>query len=73
MILEKLESKKSSQSSTLGDDLPLFSAIQAQRPDPKQESKAEAALDKINPDSLTPLQALEELYKLKSLIAGDHD
>jgi DNA mismatch repair protein MutS len=73
MILDRLENEKSSQSGNLGDDLPLFSAIQAHRADPKRENKAEAALNKINPDSLTPLQALEELYRLKSLIAEDHD
>jgi len=73
MILEQLESEKSGNSSPLGADLPLFSAIQAQPISPKHESKAEEALNKINPDALTPLQALEELYKLKSLISDDYD
>jgi len=73
MILEQLESEKSGNASPLGADLPLFSAIQAQPINSKQENKAEEALSKINPDALTPLQALEELYKLKSLISDDYD
>lgn len=73
MILSRLENEKSTQSGQLGDDLPLFSVVQTQKVDSKRENKAETALNKINPDSLTPLQALEELYRLKSLIAEDHD
>ncbi|MCK5777509.1 MAG: DNA mismatch repair protein MutS [Rhodospirillales bacterium] len=72
-ILEQLESKKSKGSGSLGDDLPLFSAVQAQKTAPKRENKLTVAVDKINPDSLTPLQALEELYKLKSLALDNDD
>lgn len=72
-ILEQLESKKSKGAGAIGDDLPLFSAVQAQRPALKKESKLELAVDKLNPDSLTPLQALEELYRLKSLALDKDD
>lgn len=73
LILNQLENKKDEESSALGDDLPLFSAKQVHASEPKKENRAETALIKINPDSLTPLQALEELYKLKALIENDYD
>ena len=46
------------------DDLPLFAATaEAEHaPDP-----IAAALDGIDPDSLTPREALEQLYRLKRL------
>jgi len=43
------------------DDLPLFAAS----PAPAKENALEAALKGIEPDSLTPKQALEALYDLK--------
>ncbi len=67
MILERLEKSQTGGAKGLGDDLPLFSVIQRQIFDPKKESEAELTLNKINPDLLTPLQALEELYKLKAM------
>ena len=70
-LLSILEAEKGNTTSQLGDDLPLFAAIQEQRPAPKRENPANEALKKINPDTLTPLQALEELYKLKSLTLDD--
>jgi DNA mismatch repair protein MutS len=50
---------------TLVDDLPLFSAAAA-KPVPR-ESAAEALLKSIDPDTLSPKEALELLYRLKSL------
>ena len=44
------------------DDLPLFSPAAAP---PAKESKVEEALKAIEPDALTPKQALEVLYELK--------
>ncbi len=73
MILARLESEKTTGPGALGDDLPLFSAIQAQSFTPKRDNRLQDAVNKINPDSLTPLQALEELYRLKSLSLDDHD
>lgn len=60
----------------LAEDLPLFSAA-LKRPAPKAEPVAEApsgpspveeALAGIDPDSLTPRQALDELYRLRGLL-----
>jgi DNA mismatch repair protein MutS len=52
----------------LADDLPLFSAVvaTASKGSGVSESNAlERALAKINPDELTPKEALEALYRLK--------
>jgi DNA mismatch repair protein MutS len=72
VILERLESAQSGKKQGLGDDLPLFLVAQRQRNEPKKPNMVEEALNKINPDSLTPLQALEALYKIKSLIAENN-
>ena len=54
----------------LADDLPLFAAAPA-RPAggiaKPVESEVEKALARINPDELTPKQALELLYELRRL------
>ena len=52
------------RSSATGPDLPLFAALPAPAPLPDQ---VHAALDAINPDQLSPREALEALYHLKSL------
>lgn len=66
VVLEKLE-KDSRESKgtheTLINDLPLFSAAPA--PPPKIKSPALDMLNDTHPDDLTPLQALDLLYKLK--------
>lgn len=46
------------------DDLPLFSAA-TPVPQPKATSQADKLLSAINPDDLSPREALEALYKLK--------
>lgn len=60
----------------LAEDLPLFSAA-LKRPAPKAAaveavpagpSAVEVALAGIDPDSLTPRQALEELYRLRGMV-----
>jgi DNA mismatch repair protein MutS len=53
----------------LADDLPLFRAVR-ERPVPAaaRESAAEAMLEDIRPDELTPREALELLYKLKAAL-----
>lgn len=45
------------------DDLPLFSAT---APAKKETSAVEAALKAVDPDALTPKQALEMLYELRA-------
>lgn len=47
------------------DDLPLFAAQPAAAPPPKT-SAVEDLLKTVEPDGLTPKQALEVLYDLKS-------
>jgi DNA mismatch repair protein MutS len=48
------------------DDLPLFAATAEAEPAP---DPLLAVLDGIEPDSLTPREALEQLYRLKRLAA----
>jgi len=69
----------------LAADLPLFAAATQARPRPTKDtapepaasappslapSPIETALAEINPDDLTPRQALEALYRLKGLAMG---
>ena len=69
-ILEKGD--QASAATTLADDLPLF-AVQhkptAPRSTAKGPSPVEAALAEVVPDALTPRDALETLYRLKTLMA----
>ena len=54
----------------LADDLPLFKA--AKPPSGFAEpSPLEQALAELSPDAMTPKQALEALYRLKALLAGE--
>jgi DNA mismatch repair protein MutS len=56
----------------LADDLPLFAATPkpAVRK-PAGPSEAEQALSALNPDELTPKQALEALYEIKALLVKE--
>lgn len=65
-ILSMLNSgEKSSVLSKIGDDLPLFSqSIPAQ----EKPSETEEHLKEIDPDSLSPREALEALYALKNTL-----
>ncbi|HEV8407176.1 MAG TPA: DNA mismatch repair protein MutS [Sphingomicrobium sp.] len=67
-VLAKLEAGRDATGGIAAglDDLPLFAAAAEpeRRPDPLT-----AALDLIDPDSLTPRDALEHLYRLKRLAA----
>ena len=70
-VLATLEqSEQSGAIAQLSDDLPLFAATAQRavaRPEAK-ESAVETALVGIDPDGLTPRQALEELYRLHGLL-----
>lgn len=65
-ILHKIETGKSAHNlSQIAQDLPLFSTIKTEA---KTDPKATALLQKletINPDTLTPRDALDILYELK--------
>jgi DNA mismatch repair protein MutS len=50
------------------DDLPLFSASAKEQALPLEPSQVEAAVEAMHPDEFTPRQALEFLYKLRSLL-----
>ncbi|RZJ05585.1 MAG: DNA mismatch repair protein MutS, partial [Brevundimonas sp.] len=63
-VLDRLEGEKSAAISL--DDLPLF-AMAEPAPPPPRSSAVEDALQAIEPDELSPREALEALYKLKGL------
>ena len=68
-VLHQLEKGEvAGKAAKLIDDLPLFSvALSRETENNKKASKIEEALKEINPDELSPKQALEELYRLKQL------
>jgi DNA mismatch repair protein MutS len=66
-VLQQLEASQTGGAPrALVDDLPLFSAKPAVAPKQKGPSELEKRLEAINPDELTPKEALELLYELKS-------
>ncbi|MBL8707921.1 MAG: DNA mismatch repair protein MutS [Rhodospirillaceae bacterium] len=54
----------------LADDLPLFSVQAPSTAAIQAESAVEDALKGINPDELSPKEALEQLYRLRGLLKG---
>ncbi len=68
-VLETLEQgEQAGALARLADDLPLFSATVKQTAPEKGPSELEQALAAINPDELSPKEALELLYKLRGLL-----
>ncbi len=64
-VLELLQSgEQSGALARLADDLPLFSSAAPQEP---KTSALDDALKDINPDTLSPREALDALYALKNL------
>ncbi len=63
-VLERLESEKAAAARL--DDLPLFAAVAEPAPAP-MSSALDDAMAGIDPDELTPREALEALYRLKNL------
>jgi DNA mismatch repair protein MutS len=72
-VLHALESgEQSGAVARLADDLPLFAAAgSGAAGEPAAPSAAEQALAEIDADELTPRAALELIYRLKRLAAGD--
>ncbi|HEY5818811.1 MAG TPA: DNA mismatch repair protein MutS [Mesorhizobium sp.] len=69
-VLHQLEEGEvSGKTDRLVDDLPLFSiaAKKLEQPKPVKSDALGEALAAINPDELTPREALEALYRLKGL------
>lgn len=75
-VLDALEhDKKNKKINDLADDLPLFANLQQKVIEEKIEriSPVEEALSAINPDELSPREALEKLYEIKGLAAKAAD
>ncbi len=73
-VLESLEQGDQSSAATrLAEDLPLFAALSAPPclPQPSGPSRLEAALGTLNLDEISPREALDELYRLKTLATDD--
>ncbi len=66
-VLQRLEASGGSTRVDIADELPLF----AQVIEETKASPLEVALDELNPDTLSPKQALDALYKLKALKPED--
>ncbi len=72
-VLEALEKGERDRSApkALIDDLPLFSAAAQSAPARSGPSAAEQRLLEIDPDSLSPRDALQALYDLRALAQND--
>ena len=73
-VLTLLEKADRGRGQTPGplDELPLFAAARpSSTPARSGPAPVETALDAINPDELSPKAALEALYRLKQLRAGE--
>ena len=67
-VLEMLQSgEQSGALARLADDLPLFSVQAPPKAEP-QNSALEEFAKTLEPDNLSPREALEALYKLKALL-----
>jgi DNA mismatch repair protein MutS len=72
-VLAQIEAEdRVSPARRLIDDLPLFAAAQTAAPAPQKDSALTAlvgALEALNPDDMSPRDALEALYALKAQLA----
>jgi len=72
-VLAKLEAQdRGSAARALADDLPLFATAARAAPEPQAPTAADrvvSALDALNPDEMSPREALEALYALKKSAA----
>ncbi|WP_442919844.1 DNA mismatch repair protein MutS [Methyloligella sp. 2.7D] len=69
-VLDQLERADGRPKPTdLAADLPLFSAAAAHEED-EAPSALDAALQELQPDAMTPREALEALYRLKQILDG---
>ncbi len=73
VVLDALEAgeREGGNQKAIIDDLPLFSATPPPAPTPAKDSAVEDALNDINPDALTPREALQILYDLKEKARPD--
>ena len=68
-VLRLLEKSDRSRPPAFIDDLPLFANARTDKPEDAPHP-ALAALEALNPDDLSPKEALERLYELKKLGRG---
>jgi len=68
-VLHRLEAGETgTKAARIVDDLPLFSAAaMRQEPPKKMDDRLKGELAALNPDEMTPREALEALYRLKRL------
>jgi DNA mismatch repair protein MutS len=71
-VLATLEARAEGLDPVAGE-LPLFGAAPRPQPPVAEASAALAILDETDPDSLSPREALEILYRLKASRAADRD
>ena len=74
-VLAKLEAQdRGATAKALVDDLPLFATPSRAAAEPEPETDAgrlKRALEQVNPDDLSPREALEALYRLKAVLEGN--
>jgi DNA mismatch repair protein MutS len=66
--LEEGERNMAGNAAALVDDLPLFGARLAPKPERSETSEIEARLQAIHPDELSPRDALSLIYELRALL-----
>jgi DNA mismatch repair protein MutS len=71
-VLKELEKTERASPARMIEDLPLFAVAAAETPatEPAKDTLRDA-LDAINPDNLSPREALEALYRLKAAAPAD--
>jgi DNA mismatch repair protein MutS len=67
-VLSKLEKGQAGRAPLSLDDLPLFAITAAPPSEPAPKSAVEDALSDLDPDSLTPREALDLVYALKRML-----
>lgn len=74
-VLDHLENTEQRSTEELADDLPLFAAARPQSgPTVRSEPSAiDTALETLNPDDMTPKEALDALYHLKAVARDESD
>ena len=79
-VLHQLEQGEARSTARLAEDLPLFAAAaarpcsqRARTPALPEPSPVEDLLRQVSPDELTPRDALELIYRLRALAAGEPD
>ncbi len=71
-VLETLErGQQGGDLARLADDLPLFATARDAPAIKDRRSPVDEALSEVNADELTPKEALELIYRLKSVTGGD--